>query len=73
MEKATCSVIEFAQTAGVGHNKVREWCRLPDFPATYEGNRFRIHTVAALDWLKRRAESRHGMPLATLMRASRTS
>ena len=41
--KLVVTVKEFAAMTGIGQNRVREFCYLPDFPASKEGNRFLIH------------------------------
>ncbi|MBU2704014.1 hypothetical protein Ga0466249_005166 [Sporomusaceae bacterium BoRhaA] len=67
-EKIMASVKEFAAMTGIGQNRVRELCYLPDFPASKEGNRFLIHVEAANEWLRKRAVDKVGVVSASLKR-----
>lgn len=66
--KLVVSVKEFAAMTGIGVNRVRELCYLPDFPASKEGNRFLIHVEAADEWLRKRASEKVGVNTAGLKR-----
>ena len=66
--KMGVTVKEFAAMAGIGQNRVREFCYLPDFPASKEGNRFIIHVEAANEWLRRRTSAKTGVDTAGLKR-----
>ena len=64
--KLVVTVKEFAAMTGIGQNRVREFCYLPDFPASKEGNRFIIHVEAANEWLRRRTSAKTGVDTAEL-------
>ena len=66
--KLVVTVKEFAAMTGIGQNRVREFCYLPDFPASKEGNRFIIHVEAANEWLRRRTSAKTGVDTAGLTR-----
>lgn len=66
--KLLVTVKEFAAMTGIGLNRVRKLCYLPDFPASKEGNRFLIHVEAANEWLRRRASAKVGVDMAGLKR-----
>ena len=65
--KLIVTVKEFAAMTGIGQNRVREFCYLPDFPASKEGNRFLIHMETANEW-RRRASAKTGVDTANLKR-----
>lgn len=66
--KLMVTVKEFAAMTGIGQNRVRELCYLPDFPASKEGNRFLIHVESANEWLRKRASDKVGVDVASLKR-----
>lgn len=68
MTKITVGVKEFAAMTGIGQNKIRGWCNLPDFPASMEGNRYLIHVEKANEWLQRRTHSKTGIDANILNR-----
>ena len=57
----TVSPAKFAQIAGVGHNLVRSWCHLADFPVHRDGWRFHINVELGIQWLRKRAAAREGL------------
>lgn len=61
MTKITVGVKEFARMTGIGQNKIRGWCNLPDFPASFEGNRYLIHVERAKAWLEKRTQEKTGI------------
>ena len=61
MNKITVGVKEFAAMTGIGQNKIRGWCNLPDFPASREGNRYLIHVEQANEWLQNRTRKKTGV------------
>lgn len=68
MVKITVTVKEFSAMTGIGQNRVREMCYIPDFPAGKEGNKFLIHLEAASEWLKNRAINKQGIDVAAMRR-----
>ena len=70
MTKVTVGVKEFAAMTGIGQNKIRGWCNLPDFPASLEGNRYLIHVSRACEWLEKRTKGKHGIDAHLLRRLS---
>lgn len=68
MNKITVGVKEFSAMTGIGQNKIRGWCNLPDFPASREGNRYLIHVEAANVWLQNRTRKKTGVDANILSR-----
>lgn len=61
MEKLNITTKEAAIRANMGINKIRELCKLPDFPAFLSGKRKILINAAKFDkWLENKADRRVG-------------